>query len=235
MTPGRASLPTASGWIDPDPAVPALVVCYDGQAYGWVKGEPTGAYALPYRGARPPKTSAAKLRDLAKTRGWRPGAQVLRGRWKVSVNAEPESEGGGLHLEIARKLGQVMLNIYADAPGAAGPYRWGWSVERMRHKEARGSTRSVIRQERGELAEGATWPDVVRVALRAALEVDSGVCAADNVTRRGEALREALELAAAPVPEVRPGAPIAAAPAPVGQRKTRRPGVRKGSQSALFS
>jgi hypothetical protein len=229
----HTKLPTASGWIEPYEAVPSLVIAYDGVAYGWVAGKPTGAYALPYRGARPPKTPPSKLKALADSRGAKVGQLVLRGRWRVKVTAEPDSQGGGLHLEARRVCGPVMIDIFADAPGAAGPYRWGWSVERFR-PGVRGTAKQAIRRDSGELAEGATWPDVVQVALRQALAVEAQVCAADAVTRRGAPLAVAQGLEGAETPEARRGAPIKAEPAPIGQAKTRRPAVRKGTQRALF-
>jgi hypothetical protein len=232
----RSALPACSAWIDPLAAIPALVIAADGVLYGWVNGGPTGAYAEPYRGARPPRITTGKLRGLAVSRGWRAAPALLRGRWRVTVAAETAETGGGYSLQARRLLGPVMLTIYADFPAAAGPYRWGWQADRTRAPSEPGRRgRPVIRTTQGELAEGATWPDVARVALREALALDSGVCASDNATRRGAPLAEAEGLAAAPTPEARQGAPVAATPAPVGQRSTRRPKPRRGTQSALFS
>ena len=218
----------ASAWIDPLPAVPDLLLCYDAVAFGWLRGQPSGALAIPHRTEAPPNVSAAKLRALARSMGAVEATEAqLRGRWTAKATAEPESEGGGFHLSMRRKLGKVWLDVYADGDSAAAQWRWGWEVLRWRNKTA-------VRRKLGTVAEGASWPDVCRVALREALAVDTAVCAADNATRSGQGLgtAEALELNEAPEPTRT--APVKAAPAAPGTRGPRRPAPVKAEQRGLF-
>lgn len=210
------------GYIDALADVPALLVAVDQDVFGWIDGAPTGRLTVPRRADRPARVALGALRRLAppptKT-------AALRGRWTVQA----DSTADGFRAIMARRMGALRVQIIAEGAEPYTRWRWRYQIERTR---GRGG---AIAADAGDLAEGASWPAVCAYVLRRALELERGVCAVENATRRGASTapaRAALE-ATTPAEPTR-AAPVPVAPAPVGQRRVARERAPAAPQAGLF-
>jgi hypothetical protein len=214
---------TANVYVEPTATVPVLVVGDGPNAFGWkANGQPTGLYGVPGRGFKP---RAAQLRSIGGTGA---GMGDLRGRWSGSAESTPT---GGVRLVLRRSLGKVKLTITGEGERVDGPWSWAWLVERSNAAPVEGKTPRA----------GIDWPDVCKAALRAALDLETSKCGAENLTRRGASSRQAAQLGRDVPPagqtSARPRGELVAEAGPVAQPAkagTVRRAPKAGAQAGLF-